>query len=97
MPNEVAAMDVKAVCYNHPDRPAKKGCWRCEQFICNDCSTQMFGRSYCRKCASEVAKVSSKQDNTSLLQKEINSPTLAAVIIILTLIILAVEIFVMTR
>ncbi len=90
-------MDVNAVCYNHPDRQANKGCWRCQQFICIDCSTILFGQTYCGKCASEVAKISANPDKPNLLKREINSRPLMVVIIIITLIIAAVEIYVMTR
>jgi len=90
-------MDVTAVCYNHPDRQASKGCWRCQQLICNDCSTILFGQTYCRKCAGEVSKISSNPDKPSLLKREINSRPLIVAIIIITVIIAAVEIYVMTR
>jgi len=90
-------MDVKAVCYNHTDRQANKGCWRCQQFICIDCSTTLFGQTYCRKCAGEVSKISSNPDKSNLLKREISSRLLMVVIIIITIIIAAVEIYVMTR
>lgn len=90
-------MDVKAVCYNHPGRPASKGCWRCQQFICNDCSLTLFGNTYCRKCAGEVSELSAKADKPSILKREINSRPLMVAIIVITLLIAAVELYVMTR
>jgi hypothetical protein len=90
-------MDVKAVCYNHPDRQATKGCLRCQQFICNDCSKTLFGETYCTKCAGEVSKISASSDNSNLLKREINSRPLIIAILIITIIIAAVEIYVMTR
>lgn len=90
-------MDVSAVCYNHPDRQSTKGCWRCQQFICNDCSTTLFGKTYCKKCAGEVARLSASPDKPSILKREINSRPLIVAIIIITLVIAVVEIFIMTR
>ena len=90
-------MDVKAVCYNHPEKPASKGCWRCQQFICNDCSVTLFGNTYCKKCAGEVSKIPANTDKSSILQREINSRPLIVAIIVITIIIAAVEIYVMTR
>ena len=90
-------MDATAVCYNHPDKPASKGCWRCQQFICNDCSATLFGKTYCRKCAGEVSKISANPAKSSILKREINSRPLIVAIVIITLVIAAVEIYVMTR
>ena len=90
-------MDVKSVCYNHPDRPSTKGCWRCQQFICNDCSATLYGKTYCKKCAGEVSKISANSDKSSILTREINSRPLVVAIIVITIIIAAVEIYVMTR
>jgi hypothetical protein len=90
-------MDVNAVCYNHPDKPATKGCWRCQQFICNDCSVKLYDKTYCRKCAGEVSKISANPDKPSILKREINSRPLIVAIVIFTLIIAAVEIYIMTR
>ena len=90
-------MDAKAVCYNHPDRQASKGCWRCQQFICNDCSLTLFGNTYCKKSAGEVSKISANPDRSSILKREINSTPLIVAIIIITIIIAAVEIYIMTR
>jgi len=90
-------MDAKAVCYNHPERPASKGCWRCQQFICNDCSLTLFGNTYCKKCAGEVSKISANADKPGILQREINSRPLIVAIIIITLIIAAVEMYIVTR
>lgn len=90
-------MDVNAVCYNHPDRQATSGCWRCQQFICKDCSKTLFGKTYCPKCADEVSKMAVKPDGSNIFQREISSRPLMVAIIIITLIIAAIEIFVMTR
>ncbi len=90
-------MDVKSVCYNHQDRPSTKGCWRCQQFICNDCSATLYGKTYCKKCAGEVSKISANSDKSSILTREINSRPLVVAIIVITIIIAAVEIYVMTR
>ena len=90
-------MDVNAVCYNHPDRPATKGCWRCQQFICDECSVALFGKTYCKKCAGEVSKISANYTESSILKREINSSPLMVAIIIITILIAAVEVYIMTR
>jgi len=97
MGNETASINPDSACYNHPDRQATKGCWRCQQLICDECSESVLGRTYCRKCAEEVERLSSEPDNSNILKRKINSPALMIMIIIITLAIAAVEIYVMTR
>ncbi len=89
-------MAGKGSCYIHPDREATKGCWRCQQLICDDCSTVLFGETYCRRCAVEVSKISPKQAS-NIFNRQINSRWIIIAIVIITLVIIAVEIFVMTR
>ncbi len=84
-------------CYNHPDRRATGGCWRCQQPICDECSETLLGKTYCSKCAEEVKKLSAEQDEPNILKREINSRPLMLAIIIITLAIAIVEIYVMTR
>ncbi|MGA2368664.1 MAG: B-box zinc finger protein [Dehalococcoidia bacterium] len=90
-------MAGKGSCYIHPDREATKGCWRCQQLICDECSTVLFGETYCKKCAVEVSKIASDQAGSNLFSRQINSGWLIIGIIVITLIITAVEIFIMTR
>jgi len=90
-------MADKGSCYIHPDREATKGCWRCQQLICDECSTVLFGETYCVTCAAEVSKITADQAGSNLFNRQINSRWIIIVIIIITLIITAVEIFVMTR
>jgi len=97
MGNEAAGISPDFACYNHPSRQASKGCWRCQQLICDECLEELLGRTYCRKCAEEVEKLPSDGDDSNILKREINSPALMIVIIIITLAIAAVEIFTMTR
>jgi hypothetical protein len=97
MGNEAPGISPDFACYNHPDRQATKGCWRCQQFICDDCGETLLGRTYCWKCAEEVEKLSPEPDDSNILKRKVNSPALMIIIIIITLIIAAVEIFVMTR
>jgi hypothetical protein len=97
MENESGRIHPDSACYNHPDRQATKGCWRCQHLICDDCSELLLGRTYCRKCAEEVEQLSSQQDAANILKREVKSPALMITIIIITLLIAAVEIFVMTR
>jgi hypothetical protein len=94
MDSDTGRINPDFACYNHPDRQATKGCWRCQQLICDDCSELVMGRTYCRKCAEEVEKISAEPD---ILKREVRSPALMVMIIIITLAIAAVEIFVMTR
>jgi hypothetical protein len=96
MENEPKYLNPDFACYNHPDRQATKGCWRCEKLICDECSETVLGRTYCTKCAEEVEQLSSEQDD-NILKREIKSPALMIIIIIITLVIAAVEIFIMTR
>ena len=97
MANESAGINPDFACYNHLNRQATKGCWRCQQFICDECSETLQGMTYCRKCAEEVEKLPSEPDERSILKREINSPALMILIIIITLAIAAVEIYIMTR
>ena len=97
MENETSGINPDFACYNHPTRQATKGCWRCQQLICDECGETLLGRTYCRKCAEEVEKLPSEQDGSNIFKREINSPTLMIFIIIITLAIAAVEIYVMTR
>jgi hypothetical protein len=57
----------------------------------------LFGETYCKKCALEVSKITSSQAGSNLFNRQINSRWLIIGIIIITLIITAVEIFIMTR
>jgi hypothetical protein len=97
MENEGAGINPDFACYNHLNRQATKGCWRCQQLICDDCSEMLQGMTYCRKCAAEVEKLPPEPDERSILKREINSPALMIIIIIITIAIAAVEIYVMTR
>jgi len=97
MGNEGAPINPDFACYNHPDRRATSGCWRCQQLICDECSETILGKTYCKKCAEEVAQLSSGPDEPHILKREVNSPALMVFIIIITLLIAAAEIWVMTR
>ena len=97
MENESVGINPDFACYNHLNRQATKGCWRCQQLICDECSETLQGMTYCRKCAAEVEKLPPEPDERSILKREINSPALMIIIIIITLAIAAVEIYVMTR
>jgi hypothetical protein len=97
MANESAGINPDFACYNHPDRQATKGCWRCQQLICDECGELLLGRTYCRKCAAEVEQLQPEPVVSSVLKREVKSPTLMVAIIIITLIIAAVEIYIMTR
>ena len=90
-------MSQQGKCYIHPDREATKGCWRCQQLICDECSTTLFGETYCKKCALEVSKITSRQANSNVFNRQINSRWIIIGIIIVTLIITAVEIFVVVN
>jgi hypothetical protein len=96
MENEPGRVNPDFACYNHPDRQATKGCWRCQQLICDECSELVMGRTYCKKCAEEIEQLS-EQDESNILKREIKSPALMVAIIIITLVIAVVEIFIMTR
>jgi len=87
----------ESACYNHPDRQSTRGCWRCQQLICDECSETLLGKTYCKTCAEEVEKLASQVDDPNIFKREIRSPALMIVIIIIALIIAGVEIFVMTR
>jgi len=89
-----ARINPDFACYNHPDRQATRGCWRCQQLICDECSETVLGRTYCLKCAQEVEQLPSEPD---ILKREFKSPALMIAIIIITLAIAAVEIYIMTR
>lgn len=97
MGNEAAGINPDFACYNHPNRQATKGCWRCQQPICDDCSEILLGRTYCKKCAEDVEKLPAEPDEPHILKREVKSPALMMTIIIITLAIAAVEIYVMTR
>jgi len=97
MGNESVPTNPGFACHNHPDRQATRGCWRCQKLICDECSETLLGKTYCKTCAEEVEKLSSKPDESNILKREINSPALMIVIIIVALAIAGVEIFVMTR
>jgi len=97
MENESGRISPESACYNHPDRQATGGCWRCQQLICDECSETLLGRTYCKKCAEEVEQLSSEPDEPNVLKREIKSPALMIIIIIITLAIAGVEIWVMTR
>ena len=97
MVSEPGRINPDFACYNHPDRQATKGCWRCQRLICDDCSELLLGRTYCRKCAEEVEQLSAEADASNVLKREVRSPSLMVFIIIITLVIAAIEIFVMTR
>jgi hypothetical protein len=97
MGNEAAGINPDFDCYNHPDRQATKGCWRCQQPICDDCSEILLGRTYCKKCAEDVQKLPAEPDEPHILKREVKSPALMMIIIIITLTIAAIEIYVMTR
>ncbi len=97
MEDENTRISSEFACYKHPDRKGTYICWRCQQPICEQCSETLLGRTYCQSCAEEVETMNSEPDNTSVLKREINSPLLMIVIIIITLIIAGVEIYVMTK
>jgi len=97
MEDENTKIRPEFACYNHPDKQATGGCWRCQQPVCDECSETLLGKTYCKKCAEEVKNLSSEPENSSILKREINSPALMMIIIIITLAIAGVEIFVMTR
>jgi len=97
MEDENTKIRPEFACYNHPDRRGTGVCWRCQQPICDKCSTALLGKTYCGKCAEEVEKISAEPDKQDILKREINSPALMLLIIVITLLIAAVEIYVMTR
>jgi hypothetical protein len=97
MEKEGVGTNPDFACYNHLDRQATGGCWRCQQFICDECCRTLQGMSYCRKCAEEVENLPPDPDARSILKRDINSPALMIIIIIITLAIAAVEIYIMTR
>jgi hypothetical protein len=97
MGNEGAGINPDFACYNHSNRQATRGCWRCQQLICDECSKTLQGMTYCSKCAEEVEKLPPEPVGSSILKREINSPALMIIIIIITLTIAAVEIYIMTR
>jgi hypothetical protein len=68
MENEGAGINPDFACYNHLNRQATKGCWRCQQLICDDCSEMLQGMTYCRKCAAEVEKLPPEPDERSILK-----------------------------
>ena len=97
MDDENTKIRPEFACYNHPDRRGTGVCWRCQQPVCDECSEQLLGKTYCTRCAEDVDRLSKEPENKGILKREINSPTLMVFIIIITLAIAAVEIFVMTR
>jgi hypothetical protein len=97
MEDETTKIRPEFACYNHPDRKGTAVCWRCQKPICDECSETLLGRTYCKSCAEEVGKLNSEPEKPGVLKREINSPVLMLVIIIITLIIASVEIYVMTR
>jgi hypothetical protein len=97
-------------CYRHPGVEAIQGCARCQQLICGECCTQHHGQTYCLPCGEEVVtmaldKAVSQEDfqniddpySESILKRRIDSPWIITAIIVITVIIVAVEIYVMTR
>lgn len=97
-------------CYRHSGVEAIQGCARCQQLICRECCTQHHGQTYCLPCGEEVIKIAldkavSQEDfqniddpySDSMLKRRIASPWIIIAIIVITVIIVAVEIYVMTR
>ncbi|MFA5079952.1 MAG: B-box zinc finger protein [Dehalococcoidia bacterium] len=97
MEDENTKIRPEFACCNHPDRKGTSVCWRCQKPICDECSETLLGRAYCRSCAEEMEKLNAEQEEPGILKREINSPLLMIVIIIITLVIAGVEIYVMTR
>jgi hypothetical protein len=97
MEDENTRISAEFACYKHPDRKGTSICWRCQKPICDECSETQLGKTYCRSCAEEVEQLNDEPKEPGILKREINSPLLMVVIIIITLIIAGVEIYVMTR
>jgi uncharacterized membrane protein YvbJ len=96
-------------CIHHPDVVARHGCVRCQQLICDDCCTSYFGQTYCRQCVEEIVQQKAESRFKSAerdpqqssikgaLSKRIDSPWVIVIIIVITILIIATEIYVMTR
>ncbi len=97
MEDENTRISAEFACCNHTDRKGAAVCWRCQKPICDDCSETLLGRTYCKSCAEEVGKLNAEPEKPGVLKREVNSPMLMIVIIIITLVIAGVEIYIMTR
>jgi TM2 domain-containing membrane protein YozV len=49
------------VCYIHPDVQAIGTCVGCGKFICEDCTTEIKGKNYCKTCLDELFEEKNKK------------------------------------
>ena len=55
-------------CYIHTDKPAVGACVGCGKFICEECCTEVNGKSYCKACVGEL--VSNKEKEIDKLENK---------------------------
>ncbi len=44
-----------AYCRNHPERVAANTCHQCGDWLCEECTVEINGRIFCRKCLAQLA------------------------------------------
>jgi hypothetical protein len=62
-------------CANHVQKEAVGACVGCGRFICEECNTEIGGKSYCKKCVAEMLsdknnKIEKLEDKTSTNQSQ---------------------------
>ncbi len=85
-------------CEVHPDKEAVNFCDACGSAVCDDCSVNVGGTSYCRKCFSKQRKTYSSNHQLESFINEFaslitNKIFLLAVIVVIVMILIIIIAF----